>query len=61
MTDFNIGDRVKVVDNLGSFASYVGESGTILRESGEGFTVQFDGRAGHLTFFPEELEVIENG
>lgn len=57
---FNIGDRVEVVNNLGSFTCCVGERGKILRESGDGFTVQFDERAGHLTFFPEELEVIEN-
>ena len=29
MTEFKVGDRVQIVDNLGSFESYTGEQGAI--------------------------------
>lgn len=60
MTDFKVGDRVQVVDNLGSFASYAGSLGTVIREGAETFDVKFDGRSSHLAFYSEELEKVDD-
>ena len=62
MAEFKAGDRVQVVNYLGSFDSYTGEQGTIWSDEGdEGYKVRLDNfLPSKFFFFSEELEKVND-
>ena len=68
MTDFNVGDRVEVIDNIDPdyFDSYIGDTGTVVEIAqpdtayGFGWDVISDTDGEVRTFFEGELKKRED-